>query len=174
MKASRSVAVEKRLKKLRKRFASMLHEKDLDKDFAEITADDNAHIADRTFFAGEIFWVEREGWQGCGGFHTNASRDHHPGLVVRKQGQPHQPVAMVPGSTKQYRYLKNGRPAACFHPEKNIAWKISNRDHPSEQYYVLDYRRPVARSHIGFPLGRLQHSDTIRLQRAVQRIEQQS
>ncbi len=172
MKASKRAKIENRLKKLRKRFGADINEDSLDKDFTGITSDDLGCIGVRTFFTGEIFWVGREGWQGCGGFYTNTTRDHHPGLVLRKQMMQYQPVEMVPGSKRQYPYLADKQPATLFQPETDITWKIPGRDRPDEQFFVLEYRRPVARTHISFSLGRLQHADTVRLQTVMRKIEQ--
>lgn len=156
-----------RLERLRERFSCDYQVRDVDKDERFVTSTRPEHMHDRTFFLGEIFWVGRLGWHGCGGFGANGSRDHHPGAVCRKQVRGCKPVDMVPGSTKLREQLENGAEAHIFSPAGKIKWDGEDRGGPETQFFVLDYVRPVPRLYIGRKLGRLQHKDQMRLQNAL-------
>ncbi len=161
MKNSR---VRERLEKLRERFPLVKSEQDGDKDFQHLTGTDLALLPQRSFFLGEMFWVLRAGWSGCGGFETNLSRDTHPGLVVKKQYDAFKPVDMVPGSKKEDNRPMNGNPAYLFSPRSELKWTNEKIEHPERQYFVLNYWRPVSRVHLSFYLGRLDYPDQMALQ----------
>lgn len=154
--------VQARLAHLRRVFPTAPDVCHVDKDFDSVTAPEM--VAERTFFLGEIFWVEREGWRGCGGFHTNPTRLHHPGLVVKKQSAPHRPVDMVPGTTMPKARLEDGRETHLFCPSEAPKWTVPEADHPELQVYVLDYWRPVPRRHVAGFLARLLYLDRQKLQ----------
>ncbi len=153
---------EKRLAHLRQRFPTATKTNQADKDHSSVTSADKTHISDRTFYLGEIFWVKRKGWHACGGFETNTSRLHHPGLVVLKQANPVNSVRMVPGTTKLRQWGR--KEPHIFSNAEDIKWKSSPEKVPDMQFFILDYWRPVCRRYIGAMLARLAHVDQCRLQ----------
>ena len=161
-------AVLNRLDELRQRVRHGTRNAKFNKDLEHITSDLKSDIQIRTFFVGEIFWVEREGWKGCGGFYSNTAKEHHPGLVTRKTHSPYSPVDMVPGSSSEEARYWNQQQCIYFDPQEAIKLTYE-RDTPETQYYVLDYHRPVARDYMSGHLGNLRFGDIQRLQQALRK-----
>ncbi len=168
MSNRQSEIIKYRLNELRARVSHGNRNARFDKDLENITSDRADDIPLRTFFAGEIFWVERLGWPGCGGFYTNLKKKHHPGLVTCKNTAPYSPIEMIPGSTSETAKYWNQEHQNYFEPQDSIK-PTTEREQPEQQFFVLDYQRPVARTHIEAHLGTLCFKDIQRLQQSLRK-----
>lgn len=143
--------VAERLRRLRLRFGDKVRERHVDHDHEHLTGTRFEQIPVRTFFLGEVWWVDRFALGDCRPHREGSS--HRPALVTRRQEGPHEPVEMAPSG----RRSPAGRSDLYFEarqpPEKL-----------QEGVFLLLYRRPVGREWIGSRMGSVGGMDKQRLQ----------
>ena len=86
-----SQRVAERLRRLRLRFGDKVRERQVDHDHEHLTGTRFEQIPVRTFFLGEVWWVDRYALGDCRPHREGSS--HRPALVTRRQEAPHEPVA---------------------------------------------------------------------------------
>ena len=111
------------------------------------------------YMVGSIWWVRRQGWFGCGGFYTNESRLHHPGLVLRESRTPTEKlVIMAPGTSREM--TAHAAQQRMFFCPQNVTTGETN---PKRQTFVMKYRQPVHKSYVADRLTSLSEQDRNRL-----------
>ena len=156
MKHPASERIAARLRRLRDRFGAGVHARHVDHDQDHLTSTRRDHVGDRTFFLGEIWWVERP---AMGDYRPHrAGSNHLPGLVTRRQESAGVAVECAPAGRG------GGGPSmqGAFEPRQPAPGLYA-----ATVFHVL-YRRPVARTAFGAPIGKLSGADVQRLAAAVQ------
>jgi hypothetical protein len=139
---------------LRVRFGDKVRERNVDHDHERLTGTRFEHMPVRTFFLGEVWWVDRFALGDCRPHREGSS--HRPALVTRRQEFPHEPVEMAPSVRRSLA----GRGDLCFEaqqPPENL----------QEGVFLLLYRRPVGREWVGGPMGAIGGMDKQRLQQVL-------
>jgi len=141
VKRIRSNRVAERLRRLRERFGEDVREHQVDHDHDNITSTKRDLISVRTFYLGEIWWAERYALGNQRSHREGGS--HIPALVTRREAQASAPIEMAPSAQRAPADIDE----LCF----------CTRELPEglreETWFLLPYRRPVARHAIGAPMG---------------------
>jgi len=142
------------LRKLREEFPIKVGLRQVDHDYGHITSTRREHLPQRKFFLGEIFWAGRH---SLGEFGDSRPRPvggpYLAGLVTRSQGRPFEPVELAPSANRAPTNLDE----LCFQP---LEWPAELK---AGIFFVLPYRRPVAREDLGGHLATLSPKDKQRL-----------
>ncbi len=146
-----SQRVAERLRRLRLRFGEKVRERNVDHDHERLTGTRFEHIPERTFFLGEVWWVDRFALGDCRPHREGSS--HRPAMVTRRQESPHEPVEMAPSARRPLA----GQSGLCFQAQQPP-------ERLEEGVFLLHYRRPVGREWVGSPLGSVGGMDKQRLQ----------
>jgi len=145
--------VAERLRRLRNRFGERVRGHQVDHDHDHLTSTRREHVPVRTFFLGEIWWVERFALGECRPGREGSS--HSLALVTRREERPYEPVEMAPSARRAPRDIGE----VCFHPAE------PPERLQEETLFLVLYRRPVGRDCIGAPMGAVGAADKQRLQR---------
>jgi hypothetical protein len=143
MKRAVSKRVAERLRRLREKFGEGIHDHQVDHNQDHLTSTRPEHVPLRTFYLGEIWWVDRCALGDWRPYREGSS--YRPALVTRREPRPHEPIEMAPSA----RQAPGDIDKLCFRATE-----------PPEElqagtWFLLPYRRPVSRQWLGGSMGAL-------------------
>lgn len=148
-----------RLRRLRERFGPDVRAHEVDHDEDHLTSTHPRFSPVRTFFLGQVWWVDRAALGDRRPYREGSS--HLPALVTRKQEISGAPVECAPsgrGRSGQAGGAEVFVPADCME-------RLS-----TETVFHLLYRRPVSRAAFSADVGKISGSDLQRLSAQLERL----
>lgn len=124
-----------RLERLRKDLPAAWKESQVDKDHTSVTSDHPSFSWVRTYYLGEICWVERTSWPVERTQTAGQRTAPRAAIVLERQNLPGEPVKMAPGM----RHAPANTSELCFQAQDNV-----KRLEPGT-IFVLPFYRPIQR-----------------------------